>query len=197
VCGVGAAYAGSGSRPAVKDPAKFFRAVGQSGRGVGVHDAPGDTPEQVGDAGRADRSGDPDEPLRDWLGVSDKRQIWGLISDVLDVLEQHGYHRAGNQHTGRAVGLIGDLARIYEGTQKAPAGAYVIQMPASPQAAEPADPGSDRGAGLGAAQMTTILAARDEAADHKRDLAANCAYCPDQSCPTCQFWLGGPRRTTR
>ena len=56
----------------------------------------------------------------------DHRQSWGLIIDVLDVLEKHGYRRGDDQHTGRAVGLVGDLARIYEGTQEAPAGAYVV-----------------------------------------------------------------------
>ena len=59
----------------------------------------------------------------------DHRQTWGLIIDVLDVLEKHGYRRGDDQHTGRAVGLVGDLARIYEGTQEAPAGAYLVECP--------------------------------------------------------------------
>ena len=35
----------------------------------------------------------------------DRRHNWGLIIDVLNVLEQHGYRQADDQHTGRAVGL--------------------------------------------------------------------------------------------
>ena len=36
--------------------------------------------------------------------TSDDRLTWGLITDVLDVLERHGYHRHDNQHTGQAIG---------------------------------------------------------------------------------------------
>ena len=77
----------------------------------------------------------------------DHRQTWGLIIDVLDVLEKHGYRRGDDQHTGRAVGLVGDLARIYEGTQEAPAGAYSsVPEPrqASPDQAGPVS-GQQRG----------------------------------------------------
>ena len=50
--------------------------------------------------------------------TSDDRFTWGLILDVLDVLERHGYHKYDNQHTGRAIGMILDLAHIYEGTRE-------------------------------------------------------------------------------
>jgi succinate dehydrogenase/fumarate reductase-like Fe-S protein len=40
-----------------------------------------------------------------------------------------------------------------------------------------------------AAEAKTILAALDEVADHKRDRAATCADCADQSCGSCQFRL--------
>jgi hypothetical protein len=46
-----------------------------------------------------------------------------------------------------------------------------------------------RGAGLPPSEVSTILAALDEAADYKRDWAANCADCTDQSCGTCQYWI--------
>jgi hypothetical protein len=36
-------------------------------------------------------------------------------------------------HARHAIRLIGDLACIYQGTQDAPAGAYVIQFPARPR----------------------------------------------------------------
>jgi hypothetical protein len=121
----------------------------------------------------------------------DHRQTWGLIIDVLDVLEKHGYRRGDDRHTGRAVGLVGDLARIYEGIQEAPAGAYLVEMP------EPRQVGPDRArpsAGknaeaIAAAGMFTILSALDEASDYKRDRAAGCADCADQSCGTCQHRL--------
>ena len=52
--------------------------------------------------------------------TSDHRITSGLIHDILDVLERHGYTRGDDQHAGRAIGLIGDLARIYEGSQDQP-----------------------------------------------------------------------------
>jgi hypothetical protein len=52
--------------------------------------------------------------------TSDYRITWGLVLDVLDVLEQHGYHRYDNQHTGLAVLLIGDLASAYTGRDTQP-----------------------------------------------------------------------------
>ena len=43
------------------------------------------------------------------------------------------------------------------------------------------------------ADASTILAALDEAADVKRDRAANCADCDDQSCGTCEYRLRSAR----
>ena len=63
---------------------------------------------------------------------SDDRMDLDLFIDVLDVLERHGYARRDDQHTGRAIGLIGDLARIYEGTQDHPAGPTISQAPSPP-----------------------------------------------------------------
>jgi succinate dehydrogenase/fumarate reductase-like Fe-S protein len=54
----------------------------------------------------------------------------------------------------------------------------------------------DAGA-VAAAEATTILAALDEAADNKRDRAANCADCADQSCGSCQFRLTTARAYDR
>jgi hypothetical protein len=122
---------------------------------------------------------------------SNTRHNWGLIIDVLDLLEQHGYRQADDQHTGRAVGLIGDLARIYQGAQEAPAGAYLVSEPQSRQpsygrSGPIATSGAEAIAGAG---MHTILAALDEASDYKRDRAECCADCLDQSCGTCQYRL--------
>ncbi len=112
---------------------------------------------------------------------NDERLTWDLITGVLDVLEKHGHHHADDRHTGRAIGLIGDLARIYEGTQEGPARAYPVPMP------EPGQPGSPEA--IAAAGMSTILLALDQASDYKRERAACCADCEDQSCGSCQFRL--------
>ena len=52
--------------------------------------------------------------------TSDHRVTPGLIHDILDALERHGYYRSDDLHADRAIGLIGDLACIYEGTQDHP-----------------------------------------------------------------------------
>jgi hypothetical protein len=47
--------------------------------------------------------------------MSDHRIGLDLFNDVLDVLDRHGFARGDDEHAGRAIFLIGDLARIYEG----------------------------------------------------------------------------------
>ena len=71
--------------------------------------------------------------------TSDHRITPGLIHDILDALERHGYYRSDDLHADRAIGLIGDLACIYEGTQDHPATAYPITVPPSrPPTPDPA-----------------------------------------------------------
>jgi hypothetical protein len=123
------------------------------------------------------------------MSTGRKRLTWGTIIDVLNVLEQHGNHRFDDQHTGRAISLVGQLAFIYEGTQDVPVGAYVIEIPQATEPAPEPSPVPAEAAGLNPAQWATVLAALDEAAGHKRDLAANCPDCPDQSCGNCQSRL--------
>ena len=65
----------------------------------------------------------------------------GLITDILDVLDRHGSARGDDKHAGRATLLIGDLARIYDGTQDHPSGPAVNPAP-FPQTA-PEQPGQD------------------------------------------------------
>jgi hypothetical protein len=127
--------------------------------------------------------------------TTDRRHTWGLIIDVLDVLERHGYHQADDPHTGRAVGLVGDLARIYEGTQETPAGACLVPAPEPRQAsADPPVPAAtSRAEAIAGAGMHTILSALDVAADYKRDRAECCADCADQSCGICQHRLDAAR----
>ncbi|MQY33118.1 hypothetical protein SRB17_10780 [Streptomyces sp. RB17] len=44
-----------------------------------------------------------------------ERFTFGLISDVFAVLNQHGYVRGSNGDVGKAVGIMMDLVRAYEG----------------------------------------------------------------------------------
>ena len=127
--------------------------------------------------------------------AADDRMNLDFILQFLDVLERHGYHYHDDQHTGRAIGLLGDLARIYEGTQDHPCGPSSSQAPSrQPRRPETDRPGreADQDAViLSATEVRIIPAALDEAADYKRDRAAACADCADQSCGTCQWRLRG------
>jgi len=121
--------------------------------------------------------------------TDDERLTWGFILEVLDVMERHGYHRSDNQHTGQAIGLLGNLAHGYDSTIDAPRGANVT-VPTSPSTAaqSPGRAGQDAVA-LTGTDAITVFAALDIAADYKRDRAAACADCADQTCPTCQSRL--------
>jgi hypothetical protein len=123
--------------------------------------------------------------------TSDHRITPRLITDVLDALDRHGYARSDDLHAGRAIGLIGDLACIYEGTQDQPATAYPIAMPLSP----PASPVPSRhdAVTLTRADASTVFAAADIAADDKSYRVVMCPDCPDQSCPDCQTHLRDAR----
>ena len=116
----------------------------------------------------------------------DERFTWGFILEVLDVMERHGYRRSDNEHTGQALGLIRDVARIYEGTLDAPRGGYVVVPSPQPTAPQLSGPPA---AIVSANQVKTLLVALDEAAEYKRDRAETCADCADQSCTTCQWRL--------
>jgi hypothetical protein len=117
----------------------------------------------------------------------DHRITPGLVTDVLDALERHGYSRGDDLHADRAIGLIGDLARIYDGTQDHPATADPRTVPPSP----PAYPGPSRHdvITLTRADAGTVFAALDIAADDKRYRVQMCPDCPGQSCPACQTHL--------
>ena len=124
--------------------------------------------------------------------MTDHRTGLDLFSDVLDVLHRHGFARGDDLHAGRAIFLIGDLARIYEGSQDHPYGPSIAQVPYPPAPSEP--PGPEPGPGpsvpeddldavtLTHAEVRTVLTSLSLAADWKRDRAELCADCPDQSC---------------
>ena len=122
--------------------------------------------------------------------TSDYRITPGLIHDILDALERHGYYRSDDQHTDRAVGLIGDVARVYEGTQDYPTGPGLLPVPA-PRSANP-EPSGQAGhdaVTLADRDVSTVMVALDIAADYMRDRAELCADCANQSCPTCEARL--------
>jgi hypothetical protein len=128
--------------------------------------------------------------------MTDQRLTPDLIHDILGVLDRHGYARADDEHVGRAVLLISDLAYIYEGALDHPFGPYRNEP--SPSRTEPAPgPAAQDGVTVPAGEVKTLVAAQDIAADYKRDRAAACADCTRQSCPTCQSRLQNARSYDR
>ena len=129
--------------------------------------------------------------------MRDHRIGLDLFTDVLDVLHRHGFARGDDVHAGRALFLISDLARIYEGSQEHPYGPSINEALSPPPSPEP--PGPEPGppvpeddldaVTLTHAEVRTVLTSLDLAADWKRDHAETCAYCPDQSCYACQLRL--------
>ena len=118
--------------------------------------------------------------------MKDHRIGLDLFNDVLDVLHGHGFARGDDEHQGRAIFLIGDLARIYEGTQEHPVGPTINQARnTTPPPPDPPGPDSRAAVVVPASDLTTVLIALDTAAGYQRDRAEMCTDCPDQSCPAC------------
>jgi hypothetical protein len=117
----------------------------------------------------------------DWIDL-------GLITDVLDVLDRHGYARSDTEHATRAILLISDLAHIYQGSQEHPFGPTVNQPATQAEPASPA-PAAQSAVPVPVGDVKTLLCALDVAADYNRDRAELCADCTSQSCPTCELRL--------
>jgi hypothetical protein len=117
----------------------------------------------------------------DWIDL-------GMITDVLDVLDQHGYARSDTEHVTQAILLISDLAHIYEGSQDHPFDPSTNEIPAQPEPAPPR-PASQDPALVPPGEIKPLLTALDIAADYIRDRAELCADCADESCPTCETRL--------
>jgi hypothetical protein len=128
--------------------------------------------------------------------MTDQRLTPDLIHDILGVLDRHGYTRADNEHTGRAILLVGDLAHIYEGALDHPFGPYKEALLSRTELA-PADPAARDAVPVPAGEVKTLLTALDVAADYKRDRAAACGDCTSRSCPTCQSRLQNARSYDR
>ena len=129
--------------------------------------------------------------------MTDRRMNLDLIHDILDVLDRHGYTRADDEHAGRAILFIGDLAHIYEGAQDHPFGPYLNGT--SPTQTEPAppEPAAQDVVPVPAGDVKVLLIALDIAADYERDHADVCADCTGQSCPTCESRLQHARSFDR
>ena len=67
--------------------------------------------------------------------MTDDRMSLGLITEMLEMLDRHGYARGDNEHTGRAILLMSDLAHIYEGS---------LDHPFGPTSARSRRPGPNR-----------------------------------------------------
>ena len=117
--------------------------------------------------------------------MRDHRMGVRLITEVLDVLDRHGYTRGDDEHAGRAIFLIRDLAHIYEGSQDHPFGPTVNQPPPRAESASSV-PATRNAVPVPIGEVKTLLIALDIAADYNRDRAELCADCADQSCPTCE-----------
>jgi len=130
--------------------------------------------------------------------MRDPRIGLDLFTDVLDVLHQHGFTRCDDQHADRAIVLIGDLARIDEGTQDHPYGPSIHQEPTPPPPGPPGPPGPDSrdAVVIPVSERKTVLIALDIGAGEMRDRAGMCTGCPGRSCPACQSAAATPRPTT-
>ena len=126
----------------------------------------------------------------------DDRMTSSLFPDIIDVLERHGFRHHDDQHTGQAIGVIRDLAHLYEGTRDAPYGTYPAQAQ-PPGTTRPAPEAGHSTVMFTDAGIRTIVAALDDAAGCKRDRAEMCADCPDQSCAPCQWRLNAAETYTR
>jgi hypothetical protein len=126
--------------------------------------------------------------------TSEQRITWGLVIDVLDALERHGYHRCNTQHTGQAILMIGDLASTYQGTHDHSRIPGIVPAELAPHAGPgPAVPEAEDAVILTDAEVSTVVTALDLAAEYKRDRADACADCAEQSCPACQTRLKDAR----
>ena len=72
--------------------------------------------------------------------MTDHRMNLDLITGMFGLLDRHGYTRSDNEHTGRAILLLGDLARIYEGSQDHPFGPSIGEIPPPPEPVHPNRP---------------------------------------------------------
>jgi hypothetical protein len=124
----------------------------------------------------------------------------GPFHTARDALNASLYHQRGRpQNTGETVTAV-NLADVTAALSGIELGAYdkcIIEWLARWEPSTVAVVCGlirrARASGLEPADVRTILTALDEAADYRRDRAANCADCDDQSCGTCEYRLRSAR----
>ena len=122
-------------------------------------------------------------------GMTGNRTSLSLITDILDVLDRHGYARSDNAHTARATLLISDLAHIYEGSLDHPFGPYINEIPPTRTEPAPPEPTGQDAVLVPSGELKTLLATLYIAAAYERDRAELCADCTGQTCLTCESRL--------
>jgi hypothetical protein len=105
--------------------------------------------------------------------MSDTRFSWAVIMDLLDVLEYAGYKRGDDVHTGRAIGLLWDAARIYaqelDPPEAVPATPLVVRGLAKAEAARKAAvPDGEISAAARLAEVRLVLGAFDWSTDDRQ-----------------------------
>ena len=120
--------------------------------------------------------------------TGEHRTTSGFFADVLDTLDRHGYVRGDDLHADRAIGLIGDLACICEGTQDHPSGPSIAGPP--PETGPVPPRSATRGiVVLSPSEVRTVIAALDDASVYKQNRVEMCIDCDDRSCGSCQWRL--------
>ena len=120
--------------------------------------------------------------------MRDHRMGLNLITGVLNVLDRHGYARGDDEHAGRVIFLISDLARMCEGSQDHPFGLSISEIPPRTEPSPP-EPASQDAVLVPVGAVTTRLSALDIAANYQRDRAGLRSDCTHQSCPACESRL--------
>jgi hypothetical protein len=105
--------------------------------------------------------------------MSDTRFSWAVIMDLLDVFEHAGYKRGDDVHTGRAIGLLWDAARIYaqelDEPEAVPATPLVVRGLAKAEAARDAAVRVDEAsAAARLADIRLVLTAFDWSTDDRQ-----------------------------
>jgi hypothetical protein len=106
--------------------------------------------------------------------MPDTRFNWAVILDLLDVLERAGYKRSDDDmHTGRAIMLLWDAARIYAGELDEPEAVPVVrlvvrQLAKAEAARAAAAPADEATAAAQLEEIRAVLTAFDWATDDRQ-----------------------------
>ena len=128
--------------------------------------------------------------------MSDHRIGPDLFTGIPDVPHRHGSARGDGRPAGRPIVLIGDLARICEGSQDYPYRPPISQAPYLPAPLARPSPEPKPGPSVPEddldavrfthGQVRTVLTTLDIAAERKRDRVEMCTGRADQSYVACK-----------